>query len=649
MKPPLLSSAQPERVTWRPVLISLILLPFFYWWHIECEALPSFGPPPTLMSPLYTVMLTLLTLAFLNLLLKRFGTKFALTGGELISVYIFMSMSLLFMSYDMFLPLVSTVVHAFYFATPENEWRDLFWSYLPDWLTIRDPDIGQAFYRGDQSIFEVRYLRAWAKPTFWWCTFTLVLLFVMQCINVIIRKQWTEQERLVYPIVELPYQIAYNTGSFLSSKPMWWGFAIAGGISLINGLNVLFPVIPGIPTKTISLTPLFTEKPWTALLRGGNTIVIYPFAVGLCFLMPLDLLMSCLLFFFLYKMQFFMAIITGMENIPGFPFPYEQQIGAYTGISVITLWGTRRQIWRAFLGAIGRRQVDDATEPMRYRNAFLGVLFGGIFLVGFAMRGGMALWIAVLFFTAHFVTIAITLTRLRAQIGFPIHSTTFIGPHHSLVSLLGTRRIGAQNLTWFSLFFWFNRDNRSHPMPHQLEAFKLAERGNLDAKGVSRCMLAVLVVAMPLCILMLLNTFFKLGADTGRVGGQINSFGGRAYQFLHGWLTSPRDADTGQIAAMTGGFGFTLLLGVIRSRFFGWPIHPLGYGISSSSHMFMFWAPFIISGVAKWSLLKYGGIGLYRKAVPFFLGLVLGDFVLGSFWSLLGILLERPTYTFYFG
>ena len=87
------------------------------------------------------------------------------------------------------------------------------------------------------------------------------------------------------------------------------------------------------------------------------------------------------------------------------------------------------------------------------------------------MRGGMAMWIAVLFFAAHFATIAIPLTRIRAQIGFPIHSTTFIGPHHSLVSMLGTRRIGARNLTWFALFFWFNRDNRSHPMPHQLEAF----------------------------------------------------------------------------------------------------------------------------------------------------------------------------------
>ena len=235
--------------------------------------------------------------------------------------------------------------------------------------------------------------------------------------------------------------------------------------------------------------------------------------------MLMELLASCLLFFFLYKMQFFLAIVTGMEQIPGFPYPYEQQTGAYTGICVIALWATRRQIWRAFKGAIRPRLAEDEHEPMRYRNAFLGVLLGLLFLIGFAMRGGMGFKIALLFFVAHFATIAIPLTRLRAQIGFPIHSTTFIGPHHSLVSLLGTRQIGAQNLTWFSLFFWFNRDNRSHPMPHQLEAFKLAERGHLNAKGLSRWMLAVLIVAMPLYLLMLLETFFRLGVDTGNIGG----------------------------------------------------------------------------------------------------------------------------------
>ena len=183
-------------------------------------------------------------------------------------------------------------------------------------------------------------------------------------------------------------------------------------------------------------------------------------------------------------------------------------------------------------------------------------------------------------------------------------------------------------------------------MPHQLEAFKLAEQGNLDVKGLSRLMLALIVIAMPLCILMLVDTFFELGVDSGKVGGQINSFGGRAYRFLDGWLSSPQDSNTPHIAAMTIGFLVTIALAAVRTRLFWWPIHPLGYGVSF--HIHLFWAAFIISAVAKWSLLKYGGIGLYRKAIPLFLGLALGDFVIGSFWNILSIILDRPTYTFYY-
>ena len=104
-------------------------LPFIYKWHIECEALRYTFP--TLMAPFYSVVFTLLVIAVLNIGLKKYAAKHALTSGELISLYILMSITLLFMSYDMFLPLVSIIVHAFYFGTPENEWRELFWSYLP--------------------------------------------------------------------------------------------------------------------------------------------------------------------------------------------------------------------------------------------------------------------------------------------------------------------------------------------------------------------------------------------------------------------------------------------------------------------------------------------------------------------------------------
>ena len=632
-----------ERITWRSISIALILLPFIYRWHIECEALRYTFP--TLMAPFYSVIFVLVILAVLNLPLRRYAAKHALTGGELSSLYVFLSITLLFMSYDMFLPLVSIVVHAFWFASPENEWRDLFWHYLPSWLTINNPDVLRAFYLGEESIFEWRYLLPWLEPIFWWCTFTFVLLFVMQCANTIIRKQWVEQERLAYPIVQLPYEIAYNTSAFLRNRPMWWGFGIAAAISLINGLHVLSPSIPGIPVKNIPLAPLFTERPWSSLLRGHFAIVLNPYAIGLSFLMPLDLLASCVLFYFVIKAQFVLTTAMGLDK-GGFPYPMEQNIGAYTGACVIGLWATRRHIWRGLIYAFSREERSSnpayEREPMRYRTAFLGLLLGGIFLVAFAMRGGMAPQMAVLFYAAHFA-IAIALTRIRAEIGLPVHQTTGIGPHHSVVSLLGARRIGAPSLTWFALFFWFNRDNRSHPMPHQLEAFKLAERGNMDAKGLSRWMLVLIAVAMPLCILMLLDIFLELGVDTGKVGKQINSFGGRAYSGLHHWLNSALEANIPHIFAMTIGFGFTLLLAVMRSRFFWWPIHPLGYGVAF--HLHIFWSTLLVSCIAKWLILKHGGLGVYRKAVPFFLGLVLGDFMLGSFWNIMSILLDRPMYT----
>ena len=117
---------------------------------------------------------------------------------------------------------------------------------------------------------------------------------------------------------------------------------------------------------------------------------------------------------------------------------------------------------------------------MRYRTAFLGVVFGGIFIIGFAMRGGMAMWIADTIFcralrndrySANPHSGANRLSRFtqRPLSDLTIASSVCLAPGES----------GHEILTWFALFFGSIGDNRSHPMPHQLEAFKLAERGNL--------------------------------------------------------------------------------------------------------------------------------------------------------------------------
>ena len=62
----------------------------------------------------------------------------------------------------------------------------------------------------------------------YWSGFIFVLMFVMICIDVIIRKQWTERERLTYPVAQLPYEMTNRASGLFRNKLMWTSFAIVG-------------------------------------------------------------------------------------------------------------------------------------------------------------------------------------------------------------------------------------------------------------------------------------------------------------------------------------------------------------------------------------------------------------------------------------
>jgi len=84
----------------------------------------------------------------------------------------------------------------------------------------------------------------------------------------------------------------------------------------------------------------------------------------------------------------------------------------------------------------------------------------------------------------------------------------------------------------------------------------------------------------------------------------------------------------------------------MRMSLYWWPFHPAGFAISSNWSMNVFWFSIFTSTVIKWIVLRHGGLKAHRKAVPFFLGLTLGEFTMGSIWSLAGVMLDRPMYRF---
>jgi hypothetical protein len=98
---------------------------------------------------------------------------------------------------------------------------------------------------------------------------------------------------------------------------------------------------------------------------------------------------------------------------------------------------------------------------------------------------------------------------------------------------------------------------------------------------------------------------------------------------------------------MICGFILAGFLMLFRMRFVWWPLHPAGFAISTSWGMNVTWSCLFVSWLIKWLLLRHGGIGLHRRVAPFFLGLILGEFTVGSLWTLFGILARMSTYGFW--
>jgi hypothetical protein len=74
------------------------------------------------------------------------------------------------------------------------------------------------------------------------------------------------------------------------------------------------------------------------------------------------------------------------------------------------------------------------------------------------------------------------------------------------------------------------------------------------------------------------------------------------------------------------------------------PFHIAGYAVSTTYTMNVFWFSIFTASVAKWATLNFGGFRAYRKFLPFFLGLALGECVVTMFWGTMTMVLDRPMY-----
>lgn len=194
-------------VTFRSVVLALLLIPINTYF-IMANHLRFWSTLPTTMSLIYNVVITLTVLIALNSLLRRMKQRwladFALRREELLTIFVMLSISSAISGHDMMKTVVPAIPDGFWFATPENEWKELFWRHRPPWLIYDDLTTLESLYQGETTLYNWKYVRQWLQPIFWWTIFLTILIWVMLCLDVFLRRQWIQQERLTYPIVQLP-------------------------------------------------------------------------------------------------------------------------------------------------------------------------------------------------------------------------------------------------------------------------------------------------------------------------------------------------------------------------------------------------------------------------------------------------------------
>jgi hypothetical protein len=650
-------SAKLRGITWRSLLIGLLLvIPNAYWitvvevrWYtLDGTSLPLF------ITPIFFLFWLVLLNIGVRRMLPRLAPKLTLNQAELLTVYMILVVGTLVAGHDMFQNLFGAIGHADRFATPENKWKTVFFPFLPSFWLVRDPDVLKAYYLGNVDPYDPRYWGAFVGPLAWWSLFIGTLIGICLCINILLRTQWSDHERLSFPIVQLPVAMTEEDGKgivpggLFRSKMMWIGFAIAAAVDTLNGLHYVYPSLPYLAfVKQYDLGQFITTRPWSAM--GGTNMSMYPFAIGLAFFVPLDLSFSCWFFFLARKMFQVFGAVSGLDGpgSQGFPYFEQQASGAWLAWGLTIAWALRGQIRRCWRMAFGKEALDsleDRAQARQYRGAFLGIGVGALILAWFSWRIGLTPWVAVLFFGIYFL-LAITLTRVRAELGTP-HEIYFVNPRLILVSLFGSAAIGPQALTAMSVMYWFNRGYRCHPMPNQLEAMKLGETAKIKQSAILWMLAIAFIWGTMAAYWANLHVTFAEGAASKAVGFKT-WVGAESYDRLGGWLQTPQRVNPTQLLYVGIGFLLVLFMRLMRGNFLWWPFHPAGYALSVSFAMDYFWFCFFVAWVAKALIIRFGGMKAHNSAVPFFLGLILGDYIVGSLWSIYGPLQHLQTYKIY--
>lgn len=517
----------------------------------------------------------------------------------------------------------------YYLATPENGWIDYVQPNLSPWLFPKN-EHGETtwLYEGIPQGVPVPW-QVWVMPVFWWLTLIVAGFVVCVSIVVILRKQWVEHERLDYPLVTRLLDIVDDSEDadglprwprLLSGRLFWAGFAFSFGIIAWNIVGYFDTQWP-----RISLSPL-GGRFYACRICPWIITHINPYTIGFGYFVKLEILFSIWFFHLLFIAQVVLLRRTGLQlggkDVPGQswgdPVVKWQSLGALFAFVIWGLWTARRHL-RSVFGQAWRQdgRIDDSREMLSYRTAVLSLVIGVLFiamwmskagvplaLIAFIIPTAIVLYIALARFVCESGTLYLSLPTSPLEVGYQMVGTSTLSARTVVAASTATA------LPWM-LF-----------MPALSQGAKAADRIRGSRRTLFWALLIGLIVAVVVNVWIVLANGYAYGAFNfaefpftryapRRIGGMVQT------------IKNPQLASLPHLFVFLLGAAVMVALTVIRYRASAWTLHPIGYAISTTNIRLQVTSLFVV-WMIKSLVTRIGGVHLYRRLYPLFIGLILG-------------------------
>ncbi|MBK35343.1 MAG: hypothetical protein CME26_07410 [Gemmatimonadetes bacterium] len=309
-----------------------------------------------------------------------------------------------------------------YFATPENRWDDLILPHMPAWTVVADREAAAAFHEGLPPGSGFPWL-VWARPLFWWGTFLVAVLGIGLSINVILRRQWAEHERLAYPVARALLRLTGVAGSkgtlaeLCRSRLFRIGFGLMLAIICWNIPTWFFVAMPQLPVLNA-----YEGLRQITIARGFPDFVLTlsPLMLIFGYFTSLDVLFSIWFFHILSLVQ--AGLFNRLDLGSSDPWcSFHPAIGwqSFGGVIVFVGWGlwiARHHLTEVVSKALGNDRIDDSGELMSYRTA-VGMLISGLVYAAFWLHDTGMGWAPVMAYWFATLVLYVGLARILVESG----------------------------------------------------------------------------------------------------------------------------------------------------------------------------------------------------------------------------------------